>query len=152
MKKNGIIDSVARLPNFQLAIYLFFFPPAILGLIVGVLYKYGLISNEGWWVVVLNFLASIFLDKAITIVEVLGGVYVAVWALFGKLFSVYKLAKYLVIKCFLGITTVPVFCIFSGIWIAEFQGLVIDCLLISVEGYLLAWATHYMLEEKTSVK
>ena len=88
--------------------------PMVVGLCVGYLYEAGVIKEEGFWVDILNILTALTLGKISFIAEVVATLYIACWAVVGRLDAVYVWAKRFLIKCFLVITMIPVFCIVIG--------------------------------------
>jgi|SRR5471030_1948407 len=118
---------------------------AISGLLCGLLYSKGVIGDTGLWVDTLNWLTKVTLDKVSFSFEFFGALYLVAWAYISKLATVHTWSKWLLIKCCLGFTSVPVFIIFAGFFIAPLTPAQGPALYVSLMGYILGYAWYVFL-------
>lgn len=132
--------------NLFLKIVVFTFSiPALLGIVVGLLYSFGYLGDAGWWIQILDWVANALLDKFGFIFEIAALSYIVLWAFLGKLAKVYSWGKWLLIKCFLGVAVVPVFVFVVSFWIPAFVSLRPDAFFIAIMGLVLSWAWYEFL-------
>jgi hypothetical protein len=139
--KNFLLKHV----GFLYVCALYFFPALLAGVSCGVLYDNQLIGDTGRWVDTLSWIADMTLHVSGFAVEILVGLYILVWALFGKMPRVKIWVMWLIIKCILGLTLVPVFAIGAGFFIAALSPLYEISLQLTIICYVLSAVLYLLL-------
>ena len=85
------------------------------------------------------------MEKITLIAEVFCLIYIIAWAVVSKLHVVYAWGKWILIKCFVAVTSVPVFILVAGIFIPVFKPLAQACVYIAVMGNVLACVLYFYL-------
>ena len=121
-----------------------------LGALAGALFNFGVIGTEGPWVTTLNWVAKTELDKVFFVSFFAGCLYVTGWAILGKLPRVYQIAKWTLIKTFLGVAFVPVFALVASLWIQQIVPARTVCFIVMMQAYVQATVWFYFLPSETA--
>ena len=117
--------------------------PAFLGTIVGILYRYNIVGNDGAWVSIFNWSVEFFLSKGGLIFEILFFAYLALWMFFSGMHKIYKWSIWLIIKCLFGVAVPPTFILAVSLWNKPLQSVIPASIILITEGLVLGWSVYY---------